>query len=1066
MKTILKLIIITILLPAITEAQPVLQGVVKDADGNPLTGASIRNSANDDIEHTNEFGTFQLNIATIPISIFVSHVGFHRADIDINSYDTLHITLFPLTNVLQEVEISTGYQSIPKERAVGSFDFIDSETLNEQVSTDVLSRLEAVANGLNIERRATSGTDMGIRIRGLSTLSAGAIRDPLIILDGFPYEGDINNINPNDVKDITLLKDAAAASIWGSRAGNGVIVITTKMGANRQPTSFNFNANTTVGKIPDLTKYPLMTGADFIEAEKFLFENRHRFSDTAARSRPVFTPVYELLFLQRNNIIAAQEVDRQLSNIAEGNLLKQYQQYMYDASLNQQYAANIQGGSDNNAWYVSAGYDRNKSALAATYDRWNLSFKNTYTPHRALRFDVSMLYTLSESVSGKTAYSPSMGLPPYTRIMDESGNPLAVMRTYRQSFLDTLGDGRLLDWNYYPLVEDHYSKTTASLNNAVVNTGASYTPLPWIALHIKYQYQQQKTENNTLYEEQSYIARDLVNQFTVLDASGGITHNVPKGGVLDVGYSSLRIHNLRGQLNTDNQWGSHNLVSLLGAEFRSGTTSGKNSRAFGYDPTNLTYGTIDLKNRFPHLITNSNIFIPSNQDFTGLVNRFVSGFVNVAYTYDDRYLLTLSGRRDASNLFGVNVNDKWNLLWSVGLGWNIHNESFFTSVFLDKLKVRATHGYSGNVDISKSAVTTLMYNSAQSPYTNTPMALITQHANPELTWERVNMSNVAVDFALKDSRLHGSVEFFLKKGLDLFGPAPMDPTTGLTGSITRNVASLKGKGFDVELTTDYTFPRNIKWSGTLNLSYYNDKVLSYYRDSDATGSVFVTGGSPSMIRVEGKPIFSMFSYKWGGLDPATGDPIGYLGGFPSMDYNAITGLGTTIDDIVYHGSAIPTYFGSFRNAISYRNFSISFSVLYKLGYYFRNEGIDYASVMRANPTGYHQEFNERWQNPGDQRFTNVPSMVYPNHSDRDDFYLNSEVKVKKADHIRLQYVNFSYNFNTDKGFLKSLRNAKAYLNLTNVGMLWKANDVGVDPEYGAYGLPPVMTGSLGVQLTF
>ena len=229
-------------------------------------------------------------------------------------YETLHeifsendrgyllIELKRKLNAMEEVVINTGFQTIPRERATGSFSTVSKKLLDQQISTDILSRLEAVANSISIDNKTLSGC---IMVRGLSTIKGP--KAPLIILDNFPYEGDLTNINPNDVENITILKDAAAASIWGAKAGNGVIVITTRKARLHQKFSMELTTNYTILGQPVLYYQPQMCSSEFIDLEKFLFSQRYRFYDTAASAKPHFSPVYEILFKQRRGLLSSTE---------------------------------------------------------------------------------------------------------------------------------------------------------------------------------------------------------------------------------------------------------------------------------------------------------------------------------------------------------------------------------------------------------------------------------------------------------------------------------------------------------------------------------------------------------------------------------------------------------------------------------------------------------------------------------------------------------------------------------------------------------------------------------------
>lgn len=1039
-------------------AQSGLQGRVVDTERRPIKGASILNDSAHTVAFSDSLGFFSL-MSPLPSTITVSHVSYVDRNIDITQAQkgVLEIILFPVDNLIEEVAISTGFQQIPRERATGAFSFIDNETFNEQVSTDVLSRLEAVANGLSIDR-VSGGADMGIRIRGLSTLSTGSMRDPLIILDNFPYVGDLSNINPNDVENITLLKDAAAASIWGARAGNGVIVITTKKGMHNQPLRININSYVGMGGKPDLSYLLQMNTSEYIDMEKILFEHNHRFSDTTAISRPPFSPVYEILFRERRGEISIQEADDMLSELRGLDIRDQYMKYIYSQSFSQQHALSMQGGENKLAWFISTGYDKNKSTTGSINDRFNLSFRNTYRPIELIQLEFGLTHTLNNTKSGRSGLSSHT--IPYTKIADSRGNALPVVRDYRQPFIDTVGGGQLLDWNYYPLTDDNYVKNHSSMAHTILNFGLNVTPFRWLALSLKYQYGRQQLQNKSLNEENSYLVRNLINSYTQLsEDSGQIEYVVPRGALLDLLSSNLQSHNLRGQVNTHLNWAEHEISGLVGTELSNVNTISNFDRTYGYNPEILTFSVVDQKNRTPHFITGNPVLIPQSKGFNDLDQRFISAFSNVSYTYKNRYTISLSGRTDASNQFGIKFNDRWNLLWSAGLSWELSKETFYDWDVLPYIRLRGTYGFSGNTDVSRSAVTAITY-SGTSDYLNTPMSYVSHDANPLLGWEKVRMVNIAADFRLKEDRLSGSLDFYFKYCTNLFGPDPIDPTMGTQPIVTRNVASFKGTGVDVELNSI-----NIRgiWKSNLNFSYYKDKITKYFVAAPTPSALVRQQGFATLF--EGESQYSLYSYKWGGLDPQTGDPIGFLKGELSKNYNAILGRESEMGDLTKHGSAIPVIYGSLGNTFNFGGFGFSIRMVYNMGWFFRNEGVRYNQLYAGRGVGQHPEYSVRWKKPGDELITNVPSMVYPTPAAaRTNYYLNSEIKVERGDNVGIQYVNVFYDISKNRMSRSPFQSVRVYLNAANIGTIWQATNVHLNPNYGAGSIPPVTTYSLGVKV--
>jgi len=296
-----------------------VKGRVVDEKGEPIGGVTVSIKGTDISTATDGNGEFSLKSVERDAILVFTHVSMETFELKASDKSELTITLKPKARALSDVQViaNTGYQRIPKERATGSFEFINNEELNRRVGTDILSRLEGVSSGLLFDRRLQEGNENSINtnniiIRGLSTLNE-AMKQPLIVVNNMPYDGDINNINPNDVETITVLKDAAAASIWGARAGNGVIVITTKQGKFNQPLSVSINTNLNVSGKPDLFKYRQMSVSDYIAVEKFLFDNGYFDGDLANTSTyPALSPVVEILAKQRDGAISAAEASAQI----------------------------------------------------------------------------------------------------------------------------------------------------------------------------------------------------------------------------------------------------------------------------------------------------------------------------------------------------------------------------------------------------------------------------------------------------------------------------------------------------------------------------------------------------------------------------------------------------------------------------------------------------------------------------------------------------------------------------------------------------------------------------------
>ena len=1058
MRAILYLLLL--LLPQLASGQPgVISGKVQNHEYKPLSNVNIRAVLSGASDVTDAGGNFSLKISGND-TLLVTAVGYETIRYPLSASSNPIITLQPNVRSLQGVQVNTGYQTRPKERLTGSFATIDNKLFNQQVSTDILSRLEAITNGLTVTGKATGQGQ--IRIRGISTINGN--RDPLIIVDNFPYEGSISNINPNDVESITVLKDAAAASIWGARAGNGVIVITTKKGRFSQPVTIDFNTNVTITDKPDLFYQPIIPSTDIVDMELFLFNRQYRFSDTGSIARPPFSPAYEILFKRRNGQITPDDSARLIDGLRSNDLRRDYLDHVYKKAISQQYAISLRGGSGKTAWLFSTGYDRNIGNLDEQYQRINLRFENNYMLLKNLQITTGIYVTEGRTKSGKTGYqeltSPA-GVQPYIRLSDENGNALSFATKYRQTYLDTAGGGKLLDWNYYPLTDYRYVNRKNDLHDIIASFGLQYKLNPALSLDIKYQYQRQAGKSATLYDKNSFYARDLINTYSQLNrTTGTVTYIVPNGAIYDLMQSEQTAQAARGQINFSKQWGNHDVVAITGTEVRQIKNESNGGRTYGYNHDILTYTPVDYVTMYPGFVENNMTVVPNGQSFSATNNRFVSYYSNAAYTYLSRYTVSASGRRDGSNILGASTNNKWKPLWSAGAAWNISRENFYKIDLVTDLKIRATYGYSGNMDASQTAVTVIGY-LGNSPYTGTPYTIVSRFYNPELRWEKVAMLNLGVDFRIKGSRISGSIEYYRKRATDLLGEVPIDYTAGLNRmTIVKNVAKMKGQGWDIQLNTINLQTKNLEWRSTLNFSTTKDRIIDYYSTASATNIAQGIG----LAGIKDRPVSGIYSYRWAGLDPSTGDPRGIAAGSVSKDYVTLTGNSLKFDDIVYNGLAFPTVFGALGNTISWRHFSLSTVFTYKFGFYFKRPSVNYSGLISSGSG--HADYLKRWLKPGDEQYTEVPSFIYPNNSSRNIFYSNAEILVEKGDHIRWQYVNISYEFTRQAYSRLPFQSLQLYAYLNNPGIVWRANKHKIDPEYVNSIYPPSRSLSIGARINF
>ena len=1061
--SLIAIILLAFTLPVYSQQADYVTGRLFTTQNRPVANATVTLLKSGNKTQSNGNGYFKLPYNGKADTLLITHVEFNSVTIPINASLSmpLQVSMAADNQQLDEVIVNTGYQDVPKERATGSFYQIDNKLLNQQVSPDILSRLNGITSSYLVDKR--NPNLVSYQIRGVSTLTDAAMQ-PLIVLDNFPYEGDINNINPNDIESITILKDAAATSIWGAKAGNGVIVITTKKSEFNQALKVSVNANVTFSPKPDLFSMQQMPVTSYIDLQKYLFEQGNydwQFNDIYGSPIPEVALILEK---QRNGTITEAQANQRLSDLSKHDVRSDMQHYLYRPALHQQYAAHLSGGSNKMSYLFSAGYDKTLSDLKGNEDeRVTLRSFTTLQLLKNWQFKTDILFTHSSgfnnSPGGYNNYNYSgSNISPYARLINDDGSPAVLDVIHSGAFTDTAGAGALLDWKYRPLQELANNDNRNSLSDVLVKFGTTYRFNSWLNAVVSYQYQQSRNDHNQYNNLNTFYTRDMVNVFTEVTPEGNI-YPVPKEGILRTAASITKAEAVRGQLNINKNWGpAHAISAIMGGEIRDKGIKGSGAIIYGYNKNTLSESAVDYVTRFP---TYDNIYggdwnITDGTSLTKTAQRFVSVYANAAYTQNEKYTLSGSIRRDASNLFGVSTNQKWVPLWSAGAMWRLDKERFFKVKSLSLLKLRVTYGVSGNLDPTASALTNLYYFPGAYSILNIPFASIHTPPNPYLHWEKVKTFNTGLDFSFKNNRVTGCIDFYRKNSIDLINSVALDPVTGFS-SANRNSASIHSRGIDVVLNT-LNINRQVKWKTMLLFNYISFKVTKNLNPPVMEG--LVSDGS-YIFPVLGYNPYVIVSYKWAGLDPATGAPRGYVDGKVSEDYNAIAN--NPLDQQVISGPALPPFFGTVRNTIEWKRFSLAVNIIYKLGFYFRRPAINYSTLFSNNGSNY-PEFDTRWQSPGDEKITNVPSMIYPVDYARDNFYQWADINVERADNIRLTDIYAGYNLPISN--TKALRSLELYTNISQLNiLLWKANKSGLDPEV-LYDVKPSPMFSFGVRGNF
>lgn len=1053
-------------------AYPEVRGRVVDSLGNPLIGASVRvlDAAGRRTSlqtSTDRDGKFLLRDVPDDTSLEITYVGYLPQIIAAGTY-VGDLVLRAVQSDLEEVEVmmNTGYQQIPKERATGSFEIIDNDEVSRDFATqNIIHRLEGLSPALVFDRRSAIMSEspnqrLSLRFRGPSTIRSDD--QPLIIVDNFPFEGDINDINPNDVENLTLLKDGAAAAIWGAKAGNGVIVIQLKSGKGLSRNRIDVSFSGKITNKPNFFESPrFIDPQEYIQLEKEMFD-RGQYRNLPAS---ILSPVVDLLFQKEGGEITASALEHRLAWYGEQDFRREAEKYLYRQGNDKNAFISLSGGQNSYNYRVSLGYDHANSVLAgASTGRLTLRSNNEWKLSDKMDLQLGFDYAQGEQQNNSVSSFDASGLVPsgmgmiypYFAFIDEDERQIGIAKTvnpfYNRDFYKEVGR----DWLFYPLQERELRDNRDVTHSYRLSSGIHYRPFREIKLALLYNFNTANDHSISFHNEEAFFARSLINQF--VSPTGAFV--IPNGNIHHRSNNASVKHAIRPQVDySTSAWNNQLHISgLIGAEV-SQLVRQYNPVQILYDFNPDTY----LGNNYLNFIDyysirpQSSMRIPqSDSRISENLDRFLSYYTLAAFSWQDKYRLSTSFRWDASNLFGVKTNQKGVPLWSLGGSWSVHNESFWSNGVINHLKIRTTYGKSGNVNKNSSTYPTAVFST--SSRTRLPETMIRTAGNPQLKWETVSTMNLGVDFGLFNNRLTGSVEYYIKNSSDLLGDRVLDPTTGIKPGLgvqaVSNYGTMRTHGQDFLLNLSVLQSRTVRWNLVANTSYVNNEILDYSTDILSGAISYFSYPTPA---IAGNSRDILYAFPWYGLDPQGGSPLMMNGDELGTTYGSYV-TNYDYENLVKVGNSIPAWSGSFRSNISAYDLTLDVMFLWKGRYYFRRETIGYSSLIERGEM--HRDYELRWREPGDEKHTIVPSIPTVLDRNREIYYRNSEALIQRGDHIRLKHIQLSYNLR----LLQEIPVTVLFM-VENLGLVWKKNEYGIDPEFHMQYYNPPRQFSIGVQVT-
>lgn len=934
--------------------------VTSNADGSTLIGVNVLEKGTSNGTSTNPDGYFELEVQGPSATLLFTYIGYITKEVPVGEQSELNVSLDEDVEMLEDVVV-VGYGEQDRKTLTSSVSSVSNEQLKNTPSAGADQLMQGKAPGVMVS--ANSGTPGGgifVKIRGTTSISGGS--DPLYVVDGVPIEtgnfglgtgggttSALADINPSDIESMEVLKDASATAIYGARASNGVVLITTKQGSDSAPT---IDFSTYYGYEEPVKRPDLVSGPQFEMLMNEAARNNGEAEPYANPEDAINTDWGETIFRTG----AVRSVDLSLS-----------------------------GGNETIKYSVSGSNYRQEGVMKpAVFDRNSARANLDINATDNLTIGSRVTYSLSsrnrarnnDSISG--VLGGVYFLPSNLPVRQEDGS-----YTKFSIFENPLTAATEVDFNM-------------NVNRLIGNVFAKYEFTPGLSFRTSasYDYNQIKEDryNNT-----------FTNEGSAVNGSGLSTVALSNNWVLD--------NTLSYMFNLDN----HNFSTLLGTSVQE--SSFERTTAEGQQfPSN------DFKRIEAAAIQSSSS--------TGTSWGIASFFGRLKYDYDNRYLATLTVRRDGSSRFGT--NNQWGTFPSVALGWLLSEESFFNVESISNLKVRASYGVTGNQSGINNFQSLGLWGGAS--YTDYPGTSPDQLANQNLKWETTSQLDIGLDLSLFNDRVNIVYDYYDKQTEDLLLAVPVPMSTGFS-ELVQNFGELQNRGMELGIDADIIQRENFNWNSSFNIAGNRNKIIKL-------AAPFNVYNRDIFRYEEGKPMYSFYFHEQKGVDPQTGEPI-----FTDVDGD---GTFNPNSDRKIVGDANPDFYGGFTNTVDYNNFDARVLFQYNYG----NEQLNWNRFFQEHGgtrnTGYMSTQLNRWQQPGDQ--TLVPKMTSSNYAGN----LRPSRFVEDGSYIRLKTVTVGYTLPT--GLLEKMN-----AGLSNIRFYISGQNLMTFTKYS--GLDPEVTATASTQLT-
>ena len=982
--------------------QRTITGTVTDADAEPLIGATVLAKGSTTGTTTDIDGKFELEVPEEFTTLIISYTGFLSQEIELGASDVIDVVLKSSATQLDEVVV-VGYGTQIKSTLTGNIAKVSGEELENTPVTTVEQALQGKSPGVYIEAvNGKPGGQVRVRIRGASSISAN--NQPLFVVDGIPITVESQNLsgaalNPladlnfNDIESVDILKDASAAAIYGSRAANGVIIITTKQGK--------------AGK----TKIDL--------------DYQYGFSNPTGRREFLNAAEYVELFSEA--AINLDEIEGNVSGGDDFNWLSwvegRFDRYsgpsdwrtletdtdwqdlaFRENATSQQANLSLSGGDEKTKFYTSLGWNEQEGLLVG--NSFNRMSGRLNLDHAALKklnigINMSLSRTFSDQVANDNAFSTPLQLiaqSPLTPARNTTGAPFESGRTYLPGELFD----RPIAVYYNGLIDTEEAQREITSFRTIANGYARYELIEGLKLNGELGVDIYNLRDDAFFGSKTFGGQ----------ASNG---EGTSRTVQIVNYNTKVYANF---LRTFGE--SHNFDLTAGFEFQKSERN--RNRTEGQE-----FAVDDLRT----IASAANITV-GESDFTHF--SFESYFARVNYNFDRKYLLTLSGRIDGSSRFGA--NNRYGFFPAAAVGWVISEEDFLKgSNTLSFLKLRGSYGQIGNAELlnvngrASNFASLGLFNGEG--YNGTPGLQPTQIPNPNLTWETTTQIDIGLDFGFIDNRVSGEIDFYFKQTEDLLLDVPVPATSGFS-SQTQNIGAVENTGIEFLLNTN-NLVGDFKWNTSLNFAYNQNEVTKLAEGQD----IIDPGSSRAMNVVQvGQPIGAFYGAEYAGVDPQTGDALFYTN---AEGAGRETTTSFSEAEFITLGNPNPDVIAGVTNSFSWKGFDLNISFQGVFGNELHNVAGGFMSAQAAWFDNQTADQLDRWQQPGD--VTDVPKAIFlGGNGDQ----VRSSRYLSDGSFVRLKNVTFGYNFPNSFFGSSGIRSLRLYVSGQNLATFTDYD--GWDPE--------------------